>query len=163
MLIREKFNWNLFVGITFILISFAGIIMVPYQVLEPNIGVRSIAFSPSTFPYISLSLVALFSVLTVFQTIFRKQGSGSEELVTPPKIRVLIPIAIFYGYVFIIEFIGMFVATFIAVALIALALGNRNWLTILFLSLTTSLCIWLFFSLLLQVYLPEGVLYEKLT
>jgi len=76
---------------------------------------------------------------------------------------ILIPIAIFYGYVFIIEFIGMFVATFIAVALIALALGNRNWLTILFLSLMTSLCIWLFFSILLQVYLPEGVLYEKLT
>jgi len=163
MLVREKFNWNLLAGITFIFLSIAGIIMVPYQVLEPKIGIRSIAFSPSTFPYISLSLVALFSILIVFQTIFRKLGSGSEELVTPPKIRVIIPMAIFCGYVFIIEFIGMFVATLIAVALIALALGNRNWLTVVFLSSITSLCIWLFFSILLQGYFPEGVLYEKLT
>ena len=153
--------WHFWVGITFLLLSVSGIILVPYQVLEPNIGVRSIAFAPSTFPYVSLSFIALFSTIMVLQRVFR-EPTGSDDVISSPNMRVLVPMAIFFFYVFVIEIIGMILSTFIAVALIALALGNKSWLTILMLSIITSASIWSFFSVLLQVYFPEGTLFEGL-
>ena len=158
---QGKIAWQLWVGITFLLLSISGIILVPYQVLEPNIGVRSIAFAPSTFPYVSLSFIALFSTIMVLQRVFR-EPTGSDDVISSPNMRVLVPMAIFFFYVFVIEIIGMILSTFIAVALIALALGNKSWLTILMLSIITSASIWSFFSVLLQVYFPEGTLFEGL-
>ena len=158
---QGKLDWRFWVGIAFLLLSISGIILVPYQVLEPNIGIRSIAFSPSTFPFVSLSLVALLSILMVLQWVFTKPAEA-EDVISSPNMRVLFPMAIFLFYVFVIEIIGMLLSTFIAVALIALALGNKNWLTILLLSLITSGLIWSFFSILLRVYFPEGSLFEGL-
>ena len=95
------------------------------------------------------------------QRVFRKQ-TGSDDVISSPNMRVLVPMVIFLFYVFVIEIIGMILSTFIAVALIALALGNKSWLTILLLSIITSASIWSFFSVLLQVYFPEGTLFEGL-
>ena len=158
---QGKIAWHFWVGVTFLLLSISGIILVPYQVLEPNIGVRSIAFAPSTFPYVSLSFVALFSIIMVLQRAFRKP-TASDDAISSPSMRVLVPMAIFLFYVFVIEIIGMILSTFIAVAFIALALGNKSWLTILLLSTITSASIWSFFSVLLKVYFPEGTLFEGL-
>ena len=97
----------------------------------------------------------------VLQWVFTKPAEA-EDVISSPNMRVLFPMAIFLFYVFVIEIIGMLLSTFIAVALIALALGNKNWLTILLLSLITSGLIWSFFSILLRVYFPEGSLFEGL-
>jgi|GEM_PF-3323836 hypothetical protein len=76
--------WNLWVGITFITLSIAGIILVPYQVLEPNIGIRSIAFSPSTFPYLDLSLVTLFSIMMMMASaqVGTPNPAGEQPIIT---------------------------------------------------------------------------------
>ena len=135
---KEKIAWNFWVGLTLFSLSVLGIILVPFQVLEPKLGMRSIAFSPSTFPYVSLSIIALISILIVIQSFLKKPTDGFAVAIDATKLRVLIPMGIFLFYVVFIEIIGMFLSTLIAVALIALALGNRNWLTILIISSITS-------------------------
>ena len=83
--------WNLWVGITFLTLSIAGIILVPYQVLEPNIGIRSIAFSPSTFPYLDLSLVTLFSIMMMMASAQTDtpNPAGEQPIITSSQWNIL--------------------------------------------------------------------------
>lgn len=140
-------------------LSLVGLALTPSQVLSPRIAVRSIAFAPSVFPLLSLSLLGFLAALMVLRAWFGSTAEADEPPEGRLRLRVLLPMGIFLLYVLLIEPVGMYVATVLAVVAFALALGVRHWAAVSTLAAITPLFIWMFFERILGVGFPEGGLF----
>lgn len=58
--------------------SVALLLLIPYQIGKRLIGRRSIAFPPSTMPYIALSMMALFSAVWLI-LLLRSKNDEKEQ------------------------------------------------------------------------------------
>jgi hypothetical protein len=146
-------------GLAMLALSLAGLALTPSQVLSPRIVVRSIAFAPSTFPVLSLSLLGFLAALMVIRAWFGPTAEAGEPPEGQLRLRVLLPMGIFLLYVLLIEPVGMYVATVLAVVAFALALGVRHWAAVSTLAAITPVFIWMFFERTLGVGFPEGSLF----
>ncbi len=157
----KRVGWETRVGAAVLGLSIVGLALVPSQVLSPRFGVRSIAFSPSAFPVLSLSLLAFLAALMI---VSARLSATADVRVPPggwPRARVLVPMGTFLAYVLLIEPFGMYAATGLAVIAFAFGLGIRNWRTVMALATATPLFIWIFFERTLGVLLPEASLFGE--
>jgi len=154
----KRASWGSWVGLVVASLSVVGLLLVSSQVQTPRIVVRSIAFAPSAFPILSLSLLGFLGIIMILCERFGRADDYREIPGGQLHPRVLVPIAIFLGYVLLVGPLGMYPATVIAVVMLALNLGVRNSLTIGTLAVSTPLFIWAFFERTLGVVLPEGSL-----
>jgi hypothetical protein len=155
----KRIGWQTWVGAAVLGLSIAGLALVPSQVLSPRFGARSIAFSPSAFPVLSLSLLAFLAALM----LLRARLAATPDVREPPggrlQARVLVPMGTFLVYVLLIEPLGMYAATGLAVIAFAFGLGTRNWLIVAALATATPLFIWIFFERTLGVLLPKASMF----
>lgn len=155
-------DWEFWVGATVTVAALIGLALVPSQVLEPKFGGRSIAFSPKTFPAITLSVMALCGVAMALTPL----RAASEPRTTPPggplSPRMLAPLAIMLAAVMLMEPVGMPITGALTIAAICYVLGTRNPLTVLLLAVTVPALIWVVFRMMLKVFLPEGWLLRGL-
>ena len=152
----KRFQWETWVGLAVLVISLAGLALIPSQVLTRKVGERTIPFPPSAFPFLALSFLALMAALMAARNWF-SPSAGSEGLPGGPlRTRALVPVATFALYILLVEWFGMLPATLVAVALFAFQLGLREWRTLALIALLTPLFIWVFFERFLGVVLPEG-------
>lgn len=153
-------DWELWLGVAVVLIAAIGAALVPSQVLEPTYGSRSIAFSPKTFPFVTLSIMGLTGLAMIGKALF----GTHERMPAPPdgplRARALVPMLIMLVYVLLVDPLGIYVTSAVAIAALAWDLGSRSWITILTLALVVPTAMWLVFRLGLNVFLPEGTLFE---
>ena len=152
----KRFHWETWVGLVVLAISLTGLALVPSQVLLRKVGERTIPFPPGAFPSLALSLLAILAALMAARSWFSPSSVSEPPPGGPLRTRVLVPVATFALYIFLVEWFGMLPATPVAVALFAFQLGLRDWRTIALLVLLTPLFIWVFFGSFLGVVLPEG-------
>lgn len=153
-------DWEFRVGVVVLTLALIGLALVPSQVLEPKFGGRSIAFSPKTFPTITLTVMALCGAFMSARPLLAKTDATPTPPGGPLGVRVLAPLSIMLVYVLLMEPLGTPIASALAIAAIAYSLGNRSWLTILILAIVVPIIIWVGFRIFLKVFLPAGWLLE---
>ena len=153
-------DWEFRIGAVVLTLALIGLALVPGQVLEPKFGDRSIAFSPKTFPTITLTVMALCGAFMSARALLARTDVTPTPPGGPLGVRVLAPLCIMLAYVLLMEPLGTPIASAVAIAAMAYSLGNRNWLTILIIAIVVPTMIWVGFRMLLKVFLPAGWLLE---
>lgn len=116
----------------------------------------------SDFPrLISIIMITLGCIL-VFQYIKHTKSSNNntEEKMDKSKlIKVLLLACLFIAYYLVIEVLGYIISTFLIVFLTIQLLGYKKIKVKLVLSTTLSIFLYLIFTFLFQVNLPNGLFY----
>lgn len=154
----KRAGWEFWVGTAVLAFALVGLALVPSQVLEPKFGTRSIAFSPKTFPVLTLSAIALLGAVMAMRAAFG-QTDGAAPPEGLPRTRVLQPMLIMLGYVTLLEYLGTLAASALAIAALAWVFGTRRWSVVLPLAVVVPILVWLVFKVGLRVFLPEGRLF----
>jgi len=144
--------------------SVALLLLIPYQIGKRLIGRRSIAFPPSTMPYIALSMMALFSAVWLI-LLLRSKNDEKEQadssLISSGESIVRVSITFFIlclGAIFINR-IGFISTSFFLTVLLLFYYGVRSWKMLLSISAAISLFTYAFFKLFMKIPLPAGILF----
>lgn len=134
-------------------VGFMGYIVEPPKVL---LGQMLTAISPSLFPSIALSVLAL---LSGGMFLFFRPDAVEEEVAGPTDWRAVwrgVQLFLFMlFYALAMEPLGFFLSSFITIVLVSLLTGNRSVLQIGGLALIGPAALYLMATRLLAVSLPE--------
>lgn len=101
------------------------------------------------FPFYIGLIMTVAGAGIFYQALFSKQGRNTAVFVEGEQLKrvlsVLVPAAV---YVFGVEFIGLYVASFIYIILFMVTLGKFSWLK----SLTAAFCVNALFFLMFEVW-----------
>lgn len=158
---KSRTNFNTVVAIVLMVFSIIVFILIPYEIEKPRLLMgRSLSgLTPSLFP--RLSIVGLF-ILSVCYLVFSpkmEEKNLFKELQAKSLVRVLVTVAVFVIYALIFEPLGFILSSALMVFFLTLYYGNRNILIMLLVVVGAPLAIYFIFTHILQVSLPEGLLF----
>lgn len=161
MIHRNELVFSLCSGLT----ALAAIVALPAMVAKPKLlfGRSLSAMEPTLFPYIVLSLILFFSILTAAfafialrrETQLKKPVSEQSTLQEIPVFRVVVFFIVLVAYGLLLKPAGFLISSFLAITVISLLLGNRNWLQIALFAFVSPVCLFLLATRGLLVSLPE--------
>lgn len=136
--------------------------LIPNQIMVPS-TVKAFYMSPAFFPRMLTVILAVLALTLVFWPRFSEQGKGEEkDEETETKIdykKVIICSLILFIYAFaLIHLLGFITATIMVLAVLMLYAGNRNYRSIILVSILTPLILVLFFSKFVYVPFPTGII-----
>lgn len=161
----RKYQGNFICGITALGIGIAYGLSIPHQVSDFSEGYN---ISGRTLPYIlALVMVACGLALTVISLVQRHRFSKMYEGVpTPPNpvswgghFRVILYVLLVILYTLGLCHVGFIVSTVIATIFAMLLSGAKNHIITIALSAAFALLLYAFFTLLMDVYFPGGILF----
>jgi len=145
--------------------AIAAIAALPSLVAKPKMlfGRSLSAMEPSLFPYITLTLIAVFSILLVlFSSVALKRTPNNADsktntltLTERPMFRVTVFFVTLVAYGLLLKPVGFLISSFLAISVLSLLLGNRNWLQILLFAILCPACLYLLATRGMLVSLPE--------
>jgi putative tricarboxylic transport membrane protein len=158
---KDRTNFNTVVAIILMVFSIIVFILIPYQIEKPKLltGRSLSGLTPSLFP--RLSIVGLF-ILSVCYLVFSprmEEKNLFKELKAKSLVRVLVTVAVFMVYALLFEPLGFILSSALMVCALTFYYGNRNILIMLLVVVGAPLVIYFIFTHLLQVSLPEGLLF----
>jgi hypothetical protein len=117
------------------------------------------AASPAFFPQILAISFFFFSILGIIELLKKRRHRRTDSFSIPSK--VLIAMGISIGYILTMKLMGYFPSTFVFVFGIMLLFrdGTPNILYILINSLVLTGIAFVLFKLMLNAYLPKGILF----
>lgn len=117
------------------------------------------AVGPGAFPFtIGAGLVLSGLGVTLYDLLGRTEGAPTEPV---DRATLLAMIALLAAYIVAYETLGFIVATILMYALSARVLGSRRWGVNLLVAVLLSLIVYGVFHYLLQVQLPDGMLWTR--
>lgn len=132
--------------------------IIPWQIPFTEAWVE---MSSTFFPKIGAGLlVFLATLLTINNIRLLKKGSSYESIETNTTQRgnLLAGILTCFGYVFLMNFLGFLIATFLILIALMYLLGQRNLKIIIPIAVSFTALIYYVFSKVLNILLPEGFL-----
>jgi hypothetical protein len=123
--------------------------------------VEFFTIGPRFFPYLSAGIMALLSLLLIFDGLLPKvPGPGEAETASPqPPLRpVLAFMGIGFGYIVVLPFLGVILATPLCLAAYFWYFEFHRWIWILLLAIGVTVIIYYCFARLMMVPLPMGFL-----
>jgi putative tricarboxylic transport membrane protein len=158
---KDRMNFNTVVAIILLVFSIIVFILIPYEIEKPRLltGRSLSGLTPSLFP--RLSVVGLF-ILSVCYLVFSPrmvEKNLFKELKAKSLVRVLVTVAVFMVYALLFEPLGFILSSALVVCALTLYYGNRNILIMLLVVVGAPLAIYFIFTHILQVSLPEGLLF----
>jgi hypothetical protein len=141
-----------------LLIAFAGF----YGYLTANLPSRNL---PNTLeidfmPWLLVSLLFVLSLWILFQAFFGETKEAYDPIVSKKDAFGVVCLTILvYLYVKGIQFFGFLAVTPVFTATLMWIAGARKWKEILFVSVGTSFCVYLFFQKVFRVILPGGTIF----
>jgi len=109
------------------------------------------------FPFYIGIVIGAASLVTLVQAVLGKAAGGNKSFVEREQFKlvlaVLVPAAL---YVLGIQWIGIYVASAIYIAVFMVWLGNYSWLKSVALSLAVSASLFVLFEVWFKVPLPKG-------
>lgn len=140
-------------------------------VLVPKIGADYQAFdllgedfntdNAKFFPYVIGAFILLLSVLMIIQGFIPKEKGQSthSESINWKKLKdVGILMAISLAYTILLEPLGFFIMTPLALFVCLWFFGMRKWLSLSVIPILVTLFIFVCFEVLMSIQLPKGVL-----
>lgn len=149
------------------LAAIAAILSMPLLVAAPKLlfGRSLSAIAPSLFPYITLSLIAVLSVLLIVFSLIKGKDNDSQNRQTVDEddseandsglVSTGIFFALLTGYGLLLKPLGFLISSFLVIGATSLLLGNRNLLQILLLAFLAPICLYLLATRAMLVSLPE--------
>ncbi len=112
------------------------------------------------YPFLLGLGIMVGSLITLGQTLLRSRSAAPDELFIPrgglkPVLSVAIPAA---GMVFLMQFIGLYLAAGLYLAVYMRWIGKHRWITVLAVSILLPLSGYLIFEKWFLIPLPEGSL-----
>jgi putative tricarboxylic transport membrane protein len=158
---KDRMNFNSVVAIVLMVFSIIVFILIPYEIEKPRLlAGRSLSdLTPSFFP--RLSIVGLFILSVCYLVISPKMEEENlfKELKAKSLVRVLVTVAVFVVYALLFEPLGFILSSALMVCTLTLYYGNRNIFIMLLVVVGAPLAIYFIFTHILQVSLPEGLLF----
>lgn len=122
------------------------LILIPYCVPEVKNKLTSIRL----FPYIIF--IAIIVLAIIFAILFRKQCYKLDLGIWPMVLGSFI-------YYFLIKIIGFYMASFLIVLYTTYFWKFKNYITICAVAVLTPAIIYVFFTLCMNIHMPEGLLF----
>ncbi len=143
-------NVQTYIALGLLVISIAFYLSIPYQVAKPKLlfGRAVMDMGPDLFPRIAAIRLAAASVLAFIQGLVAPEKNPFKDII--PRARRDIAIAF--------EPLGFIIASICFTAGLSVYLGNRNIVMVTILSVGVTSAVFLVFTNLLHIALPEGVL-----
>jgi putative tricarboxylic transport membrane protein len=158
---KGRMNFNSVVAIVLMVFSIIVFILIPYEIEKPRLLMgRSLSgLTPSLFP--RLSIIGLFILSVCYLVISPKMEEENlfKELKAKSLVRVLVTVAVFVVYALLFEPLGFILSSALMVCTLTLYYGNRNIFIMLLVVVGAPLAIYFIFTHILQVSLPEGLLF----
>lgn len=112
------------------------------------------------YPFLLGLGIMVGSLITLGQTLLRSRSAAPDELFIPrgglkPVLSVAVPAA---GMVFLMQFIGLYLAAGLYLAVYMRWIGKHRWITVLAVSILLPLSGYLIFEKWFLIPLPEGSL-----
>lgn len=123
--------------------------------------IKYYTLGPRFFPYLSSSLIGLFSILLIAKSLRHKpqQRDGNKLRRAKNEFRpVLTFMAIGTGYIAILPYLGVALATPLCLFSLFWYFGVRKWSWILFFTVGVTIFIYAVFEKLMDIPLPAGIL-----
>jgi hypothetical protein len=116
--------------------------------------------SPRFFPRFTLLVMAVFSVILIYQDLTGKGTpvSGKERLISREMI-ILFGIAGLF--VLSLTVLGYFISAPLLILVTMIYLGEKSWKRIMLLTLITPTAMYVFFERILEIILPVGTVLER--
>ncbi len=163
MIFKHGFNKEIFIGILLTLLClFFYFVLIPTQVtlsVERN-------FSTLFFPKVA----GIFLIVTAVGVLFEAVSKAFKE--TPDKtfekehqvdpLRIILSIIISTISYYSFHWIGFFITTATLIAAWMRLFKEKNWKTIILISIITTILNYYFFTYVMQVSFPRGVFIEEL-
>lgn len=139
--------------------------LVPSQVAM--IETDQVSMSPSFYPRVIIVLMGIVSAIYFLTSFFeeRKKIADSKELGLSKEedrfpghiyLRTLTTVAIIFAYIFLLEFMGFFIATPIGLGALMYHMGNRRIKVYCIILIIVPVVIYILFERVLNVILPKG-------
>lgn len=133
------------------------------DIIENQVGV-------TLFPWLMVGALTLLGLLLIFFSVVKRKGEGETSA---PKAKdwvrfratyavPLLMFAILTVYIFLTPVIGFYVMSllfFVGLGLLLGGFNRRNILTVCIGSIATVLSVYLIFQVMLQVWMPQGLLF----
>lgn len=124
-------------------------------------AVEFFTIGPRFFPYLSAGIMGLLSLLLILEDLFHK-GTGPAKPQTPSPPHPLQPVLAFmgigFGYIAVLPYLGVILATPLCLAVYFWYFEFRRWIWTLLLSIGVTVIIYYCFAKLMMVPLPMGFL-----
>ena len=136
--------------------------VIPASVNVPG-SIEAAPLSPAFLPYILTTLIGVMGLICVLQAQFgRGIPKEDSELSFVARsnwyVRFAMLMVIFALFYMLPDVIGMLLVSIIAMSILVFIGGERNLMQGLLVSILLPFAIWLFFTRVAQVPLPEGLL-----
>ena len=158
-------KWNVITGFSMVAFSLLTLtLFIPTQISKLSQAVLSMGVSPKVFPQIASAGIGILGLLLAVTNMValrkhRAQQTGSRvPFIERPK-DVGAFFAIVVAYVYLLEVLGHFITTPIAIAAMMYFLGERKIIRLVSTPVATTLLLSLFFRSFLNTVLPTGILY----
>lgn len=123
-------------------------------------GERNAALFPRLLSTLLLILVVGRTIQIIFQAMRTKSADSQEKPIIifqkEGRMRLLLVFITFTAYLVGLDFLGYYVSTPVALIIFYIILGVRKPIQLIALSFGTTIVLWYFFSVLLNVILPVG-------
>jgi hypothetical protein len=120
-------------------------------------GAHMGAAAPGFFPQVIAGILLLLCLLGILEL------RSDPPAVTRVPLPVFAAMALSLGYIGGMIYIGYYPSTFIfAFLIMSLARGGASWLRLLIDSAIITFCSYLFFEVMIDAYLPTGVLFDDI-
>ncbi len=116
------------------------------------------------FPFILATLLTIFSLLLLWQTIkgkggaIKEKGGGAMGMRSPSWRNIGLTLGVLFAYAFLLEPIGFIISTFFLISFLLRVIGAQKWWVVILVGLSSSLLSFLIFGQLLDARLPAGIL-----
>lgn len=145
------------VGVGLILLFLS---LIFWYFIIPN-EVRGI--TASLLPRVYIACLGFLGILLIVRSRSRKQ-TKKQDISKPQNdrgrpARVIVIAVILIIYILLMDFLGYFISTLLALLSLMLYLGLRNWKVVLAASVTTVVFIYCFFKMGMNVQFPQGSIF----
>ncbi|TAN29116.1 MAG: tripartite tricarboxylate transporter TctB family protein [Castellaniella sp.] len=144
-------------AITAVVIFFLGVVMMADN-SRIGAGWGTGGPQPGYFPFHIGAILCIAAAVVCFQALFGK-GRNLKVFVTWDQLRrVLIVLIPTVAYVFLIQYVGIYVASAIFIGGFMRALGKTSWLQTIAVSIGVNVVLFWMFEIQFMVPLPKGPL-----
>ena len=158
-----KIIWNIdtFAVIGLALLSVVVFIAIPWQIPAPKIsfGQSPGQISPAFFPRLACLGLLITSVMALLEGRGKRRANPFEGFLRETAIQLFFVTLILWLFAFTFEPLGFLVSGIVTALTLSLYLGNRNLLAIGVVCFGIPVAIYLIFTRVLLISLPEGILY----
>jgi len=148
-----------YIGIVFLLLGALLYYLSFEQIVDVGTSMEGVN-SPRFFPRFTLIVMAVFSILLIYQDLTGKgtPTTGKETFISRAMV---ILFAIAGLFVLSLSVLGYFISAPLLILVTMLYLGERSWKRIVLLTLITPTGMYLFFERILEIMLPVGSVMER--